>query len=57
MLGLVEKSGLPSGFSVTFEKVFTSDWRSIRNRNRESKISELFLVSESDNFVQISLTM
>ena len=33
--------------------VVTSDGTSTRNRNRESKISELFLVSESENFNRV----
>ena len=35
-------------------KVGSSDGTSTRNRNRESKILELFLVSESENFNRIS---
>ena len=34
--------------------MITSDGTSTRNRNRESKVSELFLLSVSENFIQIS---
>ena len=41
-------------FIVASAVVISSDETSNRNRNRESKISELFLVSESRNFNRIS---
>ena len=52
---MLKTSGTP-GIKVLLKfyvNIKTSDGTSIRNRNRELKISELFLVSESEYFNRI----